>query len=143
MPSRNLHLKGISMKISAAFPSNYIKASDLNGKPWDMKIRTAAMEDLGQGNDKESKPVLYFDGVQKGLVLNKTNATNIAKVYGDDTGNWTGKDIQVFPTTTEFKGETVDAIRVRVVPEAQPEKQPEPQPTAAPMADDPSDSIPF
>ncbi len=121
------------MKISTAFPSNYIKASDLNGKPWDMKIRTVAMEDLGQGSDKESKPVLYFDGVQKGLVLNKTNATNIAKVYGDDTGNWTGKDIQVFPTTTEFKGETVDAIRVRVVPEAQPEKQPEPQPTAAPM----------
>ena len=131
------------MKISGAFPSNYVKASDLNGKPWDMKIRTVAMEDLGQGNDKESKPVLYFDGAQKGLVLNKTNATNIAKSYGDDTGNWTGKDIQVFPTTTEFKGETVDAIRVRVVPEAQSEKQPEPQPNAAPMADDPSDSIPF
>ncbi len=128
------------MKISTAFPSNYIKASDLNGQPWDMKIRTAAMEDLGQGNDKESKPVLYFDGVQKGLVLNKTNATNIAKVYGDDTGNWTGKDIQVFPTTTEFKGETVDAIRVRVVPEAQPEKQPD----AAPMADgDLDDEIPW
>ncbi len=123
------------MKISAAFPSNYIKASDLNGKPWDMKIRAVAMEDLGQGNDKESKPVLYFDSAQKGLVLNKTNANTIVNSYGDDTGNWTGKDIQVFPTTTEFKGETVDAIRVRVVPEAQPEKQPEPQPTAAPMVD--------
>ncbi len=131
------------MNISEAFPSNYLKPADLNGEPCPLTIRTCAMEELGQGNDKESKPVLYFDGVQKGLVLNKTNATNIAKVYGDDTGNWTGKDIQVFPTTTEFKGETVDAIRVRVVPEAQPEKQPEPQPDAAPMADDPSDSIPF
>ncbi len=130
------------MKIFDAFPSNYIKASDLNGKPWDMKIRTVAMEDLGQGSDKDSKPVVYFDGAQKGLVLNKTNATNIAKVYGDDTGNWTGKDIQVFPTTTEFKGETVDAIRVRVVPEAQPEKQPQAQPTAAPMADEFDDEIP-
>ncbi len=128
------------MKIFDAFPSNYIKASDLNGKPWDMKIRTVAMEDLGQGNDKESKPVLYFDDAQKGLVLNKTNATKIAKSYGDDTGNWTGKDIQVFPTTTEFKGETVDAMRVRVVSYVQPEKVPD----AAPMADgEPDDEIPF
>ncbi len=132
-----------TLKISTAFPSQYLKCADLNGKPWDMKIRAVVMEDLGQGSDKESKPVLYVDDAQKGLVLNKTNATTIVKSYGDDTGNWTGMDIQVFPTTTEFKGETVDAIRVRVVPEAQPEKQLEPQPTAAPMADDPSDSIPF
>ncbi len=132
-----------SLKISAAFPSQYLKCADLNGKPWDMKIRTVALEDLGQGNDKEEKPVVYFEKAQKGLVLNKTNATHIAKSYGDDTGNWTGKNIQVFPTTTVFKGETVDAIRVRVVLDAQPEKQPEPQPTAAPMADELNDSIPF
>ena len=128
-----------SLMISAAFPSQYLKCADLKGKPWDMKIRTVVMEDLGRGNDKEPKPVLYFDGDHKGLVLNKTNANAIVNSYGDDTGNWTGKYIQVFPTTTEFKGETVDAIRVRVVPEAQPEKPP----TAAPMDDDLNDSIPF
>ncbi len=134
----------MSVKISEAYPSQYLKCADLNGKPWDMKIRTVALEDLGQGSDKEEKPVVYFHKAQKGLVLNKTNATTIAKVYGDDTGAWTGQDVQVFPTTTEFKGETVDAIRVRVVPEAQPEKQPEPQPNAAPMAeDDLNDEIPW
>ncbi len=125
-----------TLKISTAFPSPYLKCADLNEQPWDMKIRTVVMEDLGQGNDKESKPVLYFDDAQKGLVLNKTNAITIVKSYGDDTGNWTGKDIQVFPTTTEFKGETVDAIRVRIPPEQQP--------GAAPMADgEPDDEIPF
>ncbi len=134
----------MSVKISAAFPSNYVKASDLNGQPWDMKIRTVAMEDLGQGSDKESKPVVYFDGAQKGLVLNKTNATHIAKSYGDDTGNWTGQNIQVFPTQVEFKGKLVDGIRGRIQQEAQPEKQPEPQPNAAPMADSVlNDEIPF
>jgi hypothetical protein len=101
-----------------------------------VKIRTVVMEDLGQGSGKESKPVLYVDDAQKGLVLNKTNAITIVNSYGDDTGNWTGKDIQVFPTTTEFKGETVDAIRVRIPPEQQPD--------AAPMADgEPDDEIPF
>ena len=131
------------MRFSKAFPSNYLKSSDLNGKPWDMHIRACVMEDLGQGNDKESKPVLYFDGAQKGLVLNKTNANTIVKSYGDDTAGWPSKPVQVFPTTTEFKGETVDAIRVRVVSEA-PQPEPEPQPDAAPMADaEFSDSIPF
>ena len=134
----------MSVKISEAFPSQYLKCADLNGKSWDMKIRTVSEEDLDQGHDKETKPVMYFENAQKGLVLNKTNASTIVKAYGDDCGRWTGRDVQVFPTTTEFKGETVDAIRVRVVSEAQPEKQPEPQPTAAPMADDElNDKIPF
>ena len=119
-----------TLKISGAFPSQYLKCADLIEKPWDLKIRTVVMEDFGQGNDKKSKPVVHFDGDHKGLVLNKTNANNIVNSYGDDT----------FPTTTEFKGETVDAIRVRVVPEAQPEEQPD----AAPMADGESDDeIPF
>ncbi len=124
------------MKISSAFPSPYLKASDLNGKPWDVKIRTVGMEELGQGSDKQSKPVLYIDGAQKGLALNKTNAITIVNSYGDDTGDWTGKDIQVVPATTEFKGDTVDCIRVRIPPETQPD--------AAPMADgEIDDEIPF
>ena len=131
------------MVISAAFPSNYVKAADLNGKPRPLTIRTCVMEELGQGSDKETKPVLYFNGAQKGLVLNKTNTKVIVEAYGKETINWEGKPVEVFPTTTEFKGETVDAIRVRVVPEVQPEKQPEPQPNAAPMADELNDEIPF
>ena len=127
------------MKISGVFPSNYVKASDLDGKPCPLTIRTCVLEELGQGSDKETKPVVYFNGRQKGLVLNKTNANVIAEAYGDETTNWEGKPVEVFPTQVQFKGKLVDGIRVRI----QPEAQPEPQPEAAPMADDPSDSIPF
>ena len=126
------------MKISAAFPSNYVKASDLNGKPCPLTIRTCVLEELGQGNDKEKKPVLYFNKAQKGLVLNKTNANVIADAYGDDTANWEGKAVEVYPTEVEFKGKLVDGIRLRVVPGTQPEKQPD----AAPMADEFGDEIP-
>ena len=124
------------MKISAAFPSNYIKAADLDGKPRALQIRTCVPEELGQGNDKETKPVLYFEKAQKGLVLNKTNASVIADAYGDDTANWEGKAVEVYPTQVEFKGKLVDGIRLRVVPEAKP------QPAAAPMADEFDDEIP-
>ena len=142
VPSRNLNLKGTTVKISAAFPSNYVKASDLNRKTCPLTIRTCVSEELGQGNDKESKPVLYFQDRQKGLVLNKTNANVIAEAYGDDTGNWTGKTLEIYPTVVDFKGKLVDGIRVRIQPEAQPEAQPQVQPAAAPMADEFGDEVP-
>jgi hypothetical protein len=111
------------------------------------------MEELGQGRDKDTKPVLYFEKGPKGFVLNVTNANTIKKVYGDDTANWIGKPIEIYPAQTEFRGDMVDAIRVRVpdagpsattaaVPPAAPPPAPTaaappPAPTAAaPMADD-------
>ncbi len=126
------------MDISAAFPSNYVKAADLNGKPRPLTIRTCVMEELGQGSDKETKPVLYFNGAQKGLVLNKTNTNVIVEAYGKETTDWEGQPVEVYPTQVEFKGKSVEGIRVRIQPEAQPEKEPD----AAPMADVFDDEIP-
>ena len=77
----------MSVKISEAFPSPYLKCADLGGKPWVMKIRAVVMEDLGQGNDKEAKAVVYFESAKKGFVLNRTNANAIKAAYGDDTSN--------------------------------------------------------
>ncbi len=132
------------MKISDQFPSNYVKASDQNGKPCPLTIRTCVLEELGQGNDKEKKPVLYFNGAQKGLVLNKTNSNVVAEAYGDETVGWEGKPVEVYPTQVEFKGKQVDGIRVRIQPQQQPEAQPQAQPDAAPMADvELNDEIPF
>ena len=127
------------MKISAAFPSIYLKCDDLGGQPRVVTVRACVMEELGQGRDKEKKPVLYFSKGPKGLVLNITNARVIAKAYGDDTGNWAGKSIEIYPTQVEFKGDLVDAIRVRVpdVPATGASGvAPATDATAAPMADD-------
>ena len=131
------------MQISKAFPSNYIKAADLDGKPWTMTIRTCVLEDLGQGAEKEQKPVLYFAKAQKGLVLNKTNANTIAKAYGDDTASWEGRPVEVFPTPVEYKGQMVDGIRLRVKASDLPTAAPPMAPPAAPMADDLNDEINF
>ncbi len=134
------------MKISAAFPSTYLKCGDLGGQPRVVTVRTCVLEELGQGKDKEKKPVLYFTKGPKGLVLNKTNATAIAKAYGDDTGSWPGKPIEIYPAQVEFKGDTVDAIRVRV--SDVPANSAADAGAAAPMADDNldeelNDSIPW
>ena len=102
------------MDISKAFPSNYLKADDLEGKAHELQIAECALEWLGQGKDKEQKPVLFFEGAKKGLVLNVTNATVIREAYGKETNDWAGKPVEVYPTQVEFRGKLVDGIRVRV-----------------------------
>jgi hypothetical protein len=59
-------------------------------------------------------PILYFQGVPKGMVLNKTNAKVIAAAYTDETDAWQGMPIVLFPAMVAFGAETVEAIRVKV-----------------------------
>jgi hypothetical protein len=123
-------------------PSNYLKASDLDDEDLTLTMKAVKQESIGQGAQAEEKWILYFKGQDKGLVLNKTNTTTIAKLYGDDTDGWLGKRITLFATQVDFQGRQVDAIRVKnKAPKeaARPEKAP-----AGVTAEDESDEdIPF
>lgn len=99
------------MKVSDAFPSNYLKATDLNDHTPTLAIDHVAVETLGD----DRKPVAYFTDTKKGLVLNKTNATAIAAEHGDDMDAWKGKKIELFAMPVTFQGQTRDAIRVRPI----------------------------
>jgi hypothetical protein len=97
------------MNIDQAFPSNYLKAADLQGREASVKIDRIEMEKVGE----DTKPILYFQGKDRGLVLNKTNATNIKEAHGSDTNNWVGKSVTLFTAWVDFQGRSVEAIRVR------------------------------
>ena len=47
-------------KRNEIFPSKYLKASDLAGKPLVVEIERAPTETLGSGTDAEQKTVLFF-----------------------------------------------------------------------------------
>jgi len=129
------------MKISAAYPSKYLKAADLQDKPVTLIMARVELESISDGEDK--KPVLYFTKAKKGLVLNKTNSKVIATAYGDDTDMWDGQQLVLFPAMVDFKGDTVEAIRVRVPkPAAAPKPAPEPISEINPP-DHMDDDIPF
>lgn len=100
------------MRISDAFPSTYLKAADLRGQNVNVVMSHVNMEEVGDGH----KPIVYFQGKDKGLVLNKTNANNIVAAYGEDTDDWAGGKLILFPAMVDFQGKTVEAIRVRVPP---------------------------
>jgi hypothetical protein len=100
--------------INDSFPSNYIKASDLQGRELVVTIDRVDFEAVGR--EREMKAVLYFQGKQKGMVLNKTNARKIIEISGSAlTEEWKGTPIKIYPTETEFGGETVDCIRIKSV----------------------------
>ena len=97
------------MRISSAFPSKYLKAADLNGNQVSVVMSHVTMEDVGD----DIKPVLYVDGSEKGIVLNKTNGSAIADAYGDDTDSWHGRTIILFEAQVTFNNKTAGAIRVK------------------------------
>jgi hypothetical protein len=104
------------MKIFAAFPSKYLKAADLHDKHVQAVMSHVLLEELVNKDGAELCPILYFNGVQKGMVLNKTNAKTIAAAYGDETDAWAGKPIVLFPAMVSWGAETVEAIRMKVPP---------------------------
>jgi hypothetical protein len=101
------------MRISEAFPSKYLEGKTLDGD-LSLTIKHVEMETVGQGDDVDTKPVVYFNEVNKGLILNKTNANTVSHLHGDDTEDWIGKRITIFPTEVDFQGKQVMAIRVRL-----------------------------
>lgn len=102
--------------------SKWLKAADLrkDGKAIKAKL-TIERAELVEFKDNTKKLGIFFVGKEKGLVLNKTNAQLIAEQHGQDTGDWKGKEIRIYPTTTDFGGERVECIRVEQhVPELDP-----------------------
>lgn len=97
------------MKGEDLFPSKYIKAADLKGRPHLVTISHCTIEKLG--NDQ--KLITYFQGKEKGMVTNKTNFGRIAYLYGDETDDWSGAKIVLAAELVDFQGKPTMSIRVR------------------------------
>lgn len=100
------------MKRGDLFPSKYIKAEDLPEEV-EVTIKSCQMEELqGVDGKKQEKGILYFVGVDKGLVLNATNFDRIADQHGDDTDNWGGKKVTLF-AEPEARSESGYSARIK------------------------------
>lgn len=100
--------------VNNLYPSNYLKAADLQGRTAKVNIARVVTETIGH----DEKAVLYFQGKEKGMVMNKTNGMTIAQMYGPETDDWAGGEIELYPTMVDFQGKQVEAVRVRIPPRA-------------------------
>lgn len=103
------------MNINEIFDSKYLRASDLKDK---QPVVTITQIEMAKMQDGANKPCIYVNNNPKALVLNKTNATMIGKLYGNETDAWIGKKIKLITAWVEYQGDTVQAIRIRPPSEA-------------------------
>jgi hypothetical protein len=95
--------------------AKYLKKEDIPS-PVNTSILWIKEEEVtAPGKGTETRLVLYFDGLKKGLVLNETNAQALAEITGtDDYEQWSDIPIQIYtdPDVT-FGKKKVGGIRIR------------------------------
>ena len=78
------------------FPNDYLGAPDLKGREVTLTISRVVREKLRTQDGDEIKPIIYFKEMEerhakdpmelnRRLVLNKTNATTIMGLHGNET----------------------------------------------------------
>lgn len=104
------------MKINEMFPSRFVKGEDLQGSGVTVtiaRIQTEKMRPNPQGPELK-KFVLYTVEGKKGLVLSKTLVFQIAWVLeSDESDDWIGKQVTLFPKPMTVAGVQRIAIRAR------------------------------
>lgn len=102
------------MKRSDAFPTKYLSKDDIKA-PTVGVIENVVNETLGQGEDQEIKPVMYFSsGPAKPMVINNTNWMTVESMHGDESDNWNGKAVEVWvDPSVSYGGKRIGGLRLR------------------------------
>ena len=102
------------MKMSELTSGNYLSAAELEGRDVTVQLERIDFETMQQreGQGTEQKPVAYFLGKTKGLVLNKTNLRALEEMGLEDTDQIPAK----FPKLMLYTVETQmgKGLRLRV-----------------------------
>ena len=138
------------MHVRLMFPAQYLAGEDLQaaGKDVTLTISRLVRENVRTEKGDEAKWVLFFSEMEernrrdpnqpnKRMVVNKTNARQIAKLYGPETNDWIGKRITLYhePGVMAF-GKRTGGIRIRDAVPPEPKTQPRPDPEPAQDAGD-------
>jgi hypothetical protein len=104
--------------IDKMIESRYLKNSDLDGQDLDVTIEQVREEELrGDDGAIKKKWIVFFRGLERGLILNVTNTRRLAELCGSKLSEeWVGKRVRLYVTAVPFRGEEVDAIRIKAAP---------------------------
>lgn len=104
------------MKLSDMFPRKYASGEDLGGKAVTLTIASVRTEKMRpQPNaPQQTKYVVHLENATKGVILSRTLAYQIANIAGsEETTDWTGKRITLYPQPMTVAGKKRVAIRAR------------------------------
>ena len=142
-PHRNWHRRDPAMNtmitddFDAMYGSKYLGVPDLKGQ---RPRRTIGKVEVAELKEKDGstkrKRVLYFEGEDKALVLNKTNAVKLAMAFGKESADWVGARVELYSEMTSLGKEGVRLQPLKTVAKAATPKPPVSDP-------DLDDEIPF
>jgi hypothetical protein len=99
------------MTRNEVYPSRWLKASDLSEDGEQVTNSKVSIEPVGE--EREEKPVMTFDELEKELVVNVTNWNAVADITGEeDSDHWIGSRIKLIKAKVPFGTKQVEAIRV-------------------------------
>jgi len=102
--------------------SKYLKQTDVHDETLVTVVKVGKANVAREGDEPEFKWLIRFKEFTKPMVLNSTNIKRLARACGDDTDEWTGKQVMLYvDPDVEFAGNVVGGLRVRGLPKAQPE----------------------
>lgn len=111
--------------ISEVYQSNsdFLKAEDIGANFWTVTVNKVDMKSFDDGS---RKLLVMFQELDKGLVLNKTNADTLGDLYGRNTDGWVNRQIMLMTMPVDYQGKKVQAIRLRAPAQQQamPQRQP-------------------
>jgi hypothetical protein len=110
---------------SDEYGGRFVKAEHLD-KPFVGVVERVEKVEVNK-DDGTAKPVLYFDGRERGVVLNATRYNFMSELCKSrDTDNWIGTRVGVRRGKVNFAGKRVDCVEL-----------------CQPMAEELNDAIPF
>ena len=103
------------MNINQTFSSNFVKPIDI-GDDGENRVLTIEKFDYGTNRDGDVDYTITFREIaEKKWSVNSTNRKTIAKVLGEETDEWAGKQITLYVTDVQNpSGDMVPGIRVRI-----------------------------
>lgn len=117
------------MKASDFETSNYLNAKSagqFNGKTLTIyEVKSEQVRDI-------RKMVIGFEGVEKTLIVNKTNRVILSDAFGDETNDWINRTVVLRLVTVMFEGEKTLSITLEPVTRLKPGIQTDATPDAKP-----------
>ena len=114
-----------------ALPSNYINVDLIKSLPGAFHrcvVQNGGFDNIESPSGKtERKFVLYFSGLEQGLVVNATNWDLLEELTGEGNSEaWVNFPVELYvDPTVRFGNKTVEGVRVRALEEGAQIPQPE------------------
>jgi hypothetical protein len=126
MAASQIKQVNLDMSYKGLFKGDYIAAAEFGGREPTFRIAHVQFErlpSLGKGDtdgaeaQEKDRAVVYFDGFDRGWVLNRTNAECLGAMFGSVLRDWIGKRVTLVAEQVRVGPKTELGIRVKGSPD--------------------------